>query len=160
MEDKHNTKNALGTEIVIGNFYGYSVDNNGHTHTVIGKAIRFTASGKLTLEVVSSQSSLWMDEVEDNRWLTAKKVSVKPAKCFPVDMDSGECERPEDIEIETDDRYSMRSQWKIGICNLLNRVDFSHETQQFGTDDVQVFPEDLPQIIEYLKKAEKYMKTK
>lgn len=84
--EKHGTKDALGNEIVIGDYYGYSVDSSGVTHTTVGKAEKFTPSGKLTLMVVLSRKSLWMDEAEANDH--PAKVSVKPAKVFPVSKDT------------------------------------------------------------------------
>jgi hypothetical protein len=83
-----NTKDALGNDVIVGQVYGYSVDNNGNTSTTIGKAVKLTESGKYTLEVISTKSALWMDEAEPNKWRTAKKVSVKPAKLFPVNPDN------------------------------------------------------------------------
>lgn len=86
--DKIGTKDALGNDIVAGNVYGYSVDNSGNTYTTIGKAVQLTPSGKCTLEVISSKHSLWMDEASETEWRTASKVSVKPAKLFPVNPDN------------------------------------------------------------------------
>jgi len=63
----HGVKDSLGDEIILGKPYGYSVDSNGVTHTTLGIAEKFTPSGKITLKVISSRKSLWMDEAEENK---------------------------------------------------------------------------------------------
>lgn len=83
---EHGTKDALGNEIIIGDYYGYSVDSNGVTTTTVGEALKFTPSGKLSIGVLFSRRGLWMDEAEDHIH-DAKSVSVKPSKLFPISQD-------------------------------------------------------------------------
>lgn len=46
---------AMGNEIVIGEYYGYSKSSNGFTYVVTGKAYK-TANGKVTLEDITEKS--------------------------------------------------------------------------------------------------------
>lgn len=80
------TKDALGNEIIIGDLYGYSVDSNGYTTSTVGKTLKFTESGKVTLETISCRGGIWLHEAEEVS--TSKKVSVKPAKLFPVNPEN------------------------------------------------------------------------
>jgi hypothetical protein len=82
----HGTKDALGQDIIIGNYYGYSVDSNGVTTTTVGEAVKFTLSGKLTLNVLFSRKALWMHDAENHEHET-KSVSVKPSKVFPISQE-------------------------------------------------------------------------
>jgi hypothetical protein len=83
---EHGTKDALGNEIIIGDYYGYSVDSNGVTTTTVGEALKFTPSGKLSIAVLFSRKGLWMYEAE-NHSHDAITVSVKPSKLFPISQD-------------------------------------------------------------------------
>ena len=125
MTEKTGTRDALGNEISLGQLYGYSVDNSGHTHTVIGKSQKFTATGKLTIEVIFSKSALWMGESKENPWIEkGKKVSVKPSKCFPV--------YEEDIahyliESEVDIPKEYQLEMEKPIDSLANDFNYTNE---------------------------------
>lgn len=71
----------------MGQIYGYSTDDSGYTNAVIGKALKFTYSGKVTLEVISSITGLWMAEPRPGRHEYKKKVSVKAMKLFPIHVE-------------------------------------------------------------------------
>lgn len=75
-------KDALGNEIIIGNRYGYSVDNNGFTTVSIGIASNFNDRG-ISLKLESVVKGLWSDEpVKKN--IKGNSVTVKCMKLFPV----------------------------------------------------------------------------
>lgn len=137
--NEHGTKDALGNEIIIGNYYGYSVDSNGVTHTTVGKAVKFTPSGKLTLETTMSRSALWMDEGENKE--TSAKVSVKPAKVFPVD--------PKSIGIKQD----LADRVKDNELKGLSKIKFDDsdivERQEIIKDELKKVREDNEHLVVY-----------
>ncbi len=78
------TKDGLGHEVVMGTIYGYSTDSSGITTSVIGKAVKFTPTGSVTLEVVQALTGVWMNEPHPKKF-DKKTVRVKPMKLFPID---------------------------------------------------------------------------
>ena len=78
----NNRCDALGNPIEIGKLYGASVDNNGFTTVTVGKALRFTPTGQVTLEVHVVRKGLWNDEPE-SRFETGTKT-FKGMKLFPI----------------------------------------------------------------------------
>lgn len=50
---------AVGNPIQLGATYGYSVNSSGVGKVTIGKAIKITKTGKVTLEVVSRKAYLY-----------------------------------------------------------------------------------------------------
>lgn len=77
-------KDALGKDIVIGKFYGYSQNNNGLTHIKVGEAVKFNPKS-VTLEVVYYKTALYEDDPSDPSSPMAKtKISVKGNMLFPV----------------------------------------------------------------------------
>ena len=79
-----NKKDGLGNLIQMDNYYGYSTDNNGVTTVTIGKSIKTTPTGKVSLKVYSVSSGLWLHNPTFKEH--TKSVSVKPMKLFPVDI--------------------------------------------------------------------------
>ena len=75
-------KDALGNEIIIGNRYGYSIDNNGFTTVSVGIANNFNDRG-ISLKLESVVRGLWLDEPEKKNF-KSKSVTVKCMKLFPV----------------------------------------------------------------------------
>lgn len=79
-------KDALGNDIILGELYGVSVDNNGVTYTTVGEAIRITKTGMCTLKPIIQKTALWMDDAKDiQKEKISKTITVKPVKLFPVD---------------------------------------------------------------------------
>ena len=83
MKNEFGTIDGCGDSIVMGNQYGYSTDSNGITTSVIGKAVKFTSSGRITLIPMYELRAYGMSipKVTES---SAKSVSVKPMKLFPV----------------------------------------------------------------------------
>lgn len=75
-------KDALGNEIVIGSWYGYSRVNNGIITVVIGKVLKKTEK-RITLGDIVRQ---WGVYGNPNRIKQSKNVNVYPRTCFPVDI--------------------------------------------------------------------------
>lgn len=76
-------KDALGNEIVMGGWYGYTQSNNGLSHITIGKAFKETPTGLLTL----SETRVWGIGYQNNTIYSkdsGKKVSVRSLMVFPV----------------------------------------------------------------------------
>jgi len=77
-------KDALGNDIIIGKFYGYSQNKNGMTHIKVGEAVKFNAKS-VTLEVIYYNSALYDDDPSDPSFpMTKTKISVKGNMLFPV----------------------------------------------------------------------------
>lgn len=79
----NNRKDAIGNPIEIGEKYGASVDSNGVTTVTVGKALRFTPTGQVTLEVEFVRRGLWNDEPDIEKDV-AKTKTFKGMKLFPV----------------------------------------------------------------------------
>jgi hypothetical protein len=78
-------KDALGNEIVMDGWYGYTQSNNGFSHITIGKAFKETPTGLLTL----SETQIWRVGYRDSKiWAkeSGKKVTVRSFMTFPVDI--------------------------------------------------------------------------
>lgn len=75
-------KDALGNEIVIGNWYGYSRMKNGIVTVVIGKVSKKTEK-RITLSDIVRQ---WGAYGNPDTIKVSKDVSVYPRTCFPVDI--------------------------------------------------------------------------
>lgn len=78
-----NTKDALGREIMITGDYGYSAHQNGITIVRLGRAVKFTKTGLLTLEIYDSKSAAYNNELTESP-LEKKLISVKPSQLFPI----------------------------------------------------------------------------
>lgn len=81
---------ALGNEIIIGNWYGYSRNDSGFSHTTVGKAVKVTPGDGQYL-----CAKVRLGEVKVNRFLygkptdyryseQAKTLSMATYMVFPV----------------------------------------------------------------------------
>lgn len=78
-------KDALGNEIVMGGWYGYTQSNNGLSHITFGKAFKETPTGMLTL----SETQIWRIGYQNSEIRakeSGKKVTVRSLITFPVDI--------------------------------------------------------------------------
>ena len=77
---------ATGAPIEMGSTYGYSVHTSGVGKVTIGKAIKITKTGKVTLEVQSRKSYLYGEPCPDGPWsrIDAPTVSVFSHILFKV----------------------------------------------------------------------------
>lgn len=82
MERKH--LDAIGNPVVVGNKYGYTIENNGITDIRLGVAQHFTEKGYVTLEIYKSERQYTVDGERKLYEAVAKKSTVKPIKLFPV----------------------------------------------------------------------------
>ena len=73
---------ALGDHIVIGKRYGYSKNDNGFTHVVIGLAMKLTSKG-VSIGIQSSMRGLYEDDPKPYE-MGNKNVSVKGMLLFPI----------------------------------------------------------------------------
>lgn len=83
MDNDLNKNDALGNPIVMGNTYGYSLDNDGYTKVSIGVAKKFTPTSKVSLVVHTIRDTEYHYGTTLQEGLN-KKVAVKPIKLFPV----------------------------------------------------------------------------
>ena len=56
------------------------------------------------------------------------------------------------ITIDTDDNMSMASQTKFSV-NILNRIEINHIKQHGADETIQIFPDDIDKVIEFLQSA-------
>lgn len=84
---------ALGNEIVLGNYYGFSSSSNGITHLVFGEAINITEKGKVTLNLFyrtffgTGTTDLSLITNDIGRSGVNTKSSVTPCRVFPINRD-------------------------------------------------------------------------
>lgn len=100
----------MGNEIIIGKYYGYSQTINGNNNIKIGKAIKHTPKGLLTLEIISAKTSVYNDELYDVNF--SKTITCKPVLLFPVIK--------KNIKF-SDEKLSV---FKCKKCNDTGRVPF------------------------------------
>lgn len=80
-------QDALGNEIVIGECYGYTINQNGFTTVTVGVANNVTEKGQVTLNRFYKGRQLYNNQIDDiDREI--RKVSVKPINLFPVNRSS------------------------------------------------------------------------
>ncbi len=77
-------KDALNNEIVFGNRYGYSRNQNGFTYVRLGKVINSTPKGMVTMIVDSSKVALYNADLKEEVTYTQTKISIKPNMLFPI----------------------------------------------------------------------------
>jgi hypothetical protein len=77
-------KDALNKEIVFGNRYGYSRNQNGFTYVRLGKVVNSTPKGMVTMIVDSSKVALYNAELKEEENCTQIKISIKPNMLFPI----------------------------------------------------------------------------
>jgi len=76
-------KDALNKEIVFGNKYGYSRNQNGFTYVRLGVVVNSTLKGLVTMEVTSSKVALYNADLKEENDC-AKKITIKPNMLFPI----------------------------------------------------------------------------
>jgi len=77
-------KDALNNEIIFGNKYGYSRNQNGFTYVRLGLVTNSTPKGMVTMEVYSSKYALYNDELTEDVFLIQRKITIKPNMLFPI----------------------------------------------------------------------------
>lgn len=77
---------ALGNEIIVGNYYGYSIARNGINTIHFGKATRITPKGLVSLDVEYTKHGAYNSA--EFRTPPEKLVSVKPILIFPIDINT------------------------------------------------------------------------
>jgi hypothetical protein len=75
---------ALEKKVVIGNVYGYSINSNGWSKTVVGKAVGLTKTGLVKLEVIKVCSFLYGRPTNREWDKLTKHVNIRPHMIFPV----------------------------------------------------------------------------
>ncbi len=76
-------KDALNNEITIGDKYGFARNQNGHNYVKIGTVINQTATGLATMNIESSKTSVYDEELIEEIVFT-KRITVKPFMLFPL----------------------------------------------------------------------------
>jgi len=76
-------KDALNNEIILGNKYGYSRNKNGFTYVRIGKLIKETPKGLVTMDVQISKYAMYSGHLIDESE-APKKISIKSNMLFPI----------------------------------------------------------------------------
>jgi hypothetical protein len=103
---------ALGKEIEIGKLYGVAVSNNGLSRITLGKAVKTTEKGNVTLEVV--KEGIGIDNTVKN--YGGKKTPKIWTKCyhlFPVN-----CEHPDDSVTEGERVPAVYGSWATLDCAI------------------------------------------
>lgn len=81
---------ALGNEIVVGNWYGYSRSDGGHSHTIIGRASKVTEGDgqyippKVRLVDCRAKRYLYGQPNDYRKDKKPADVSMASAMVFPV----------------------------------------------------------------------------
>ena len=77
---------ALGNEIIVGGWYGYSTSSSGWSHTTIGK-VAYTKADKARLVDCRVNYYLYGKPIEKPGWAADKPaaaVSIRSTMIFPV----------------------------------------------------------------------------
>lgn len=80
------TNDAIGQEIVIGEYYGYSKAESGFTRVITGKATS-AESGKVTLGEIIEKTYFGMGKANDTPYRTVKsdrKRTLASAQVFHI----------------------------------------------------------------------------
>lgn len=81
---------ALGNEIIIGNWYGYSRNDGGFSHTTLGKALKVTPGdgqylcAKVRLGEIKVSRFLYGTPTDHRKDEGAKTLSMATYMVFPV----------------------------------------------------------------------------
>ncbi len=81
---------ALGNEIIVGNWYGYSRSDGGHSHTTLGKALKVTPGdgqynpAKVRLGELVVKNFLYGKPTDHGYTGGAKSLSMATYMVFPV----------------------------------------------------------------------------
>lgn len=75
-------KDALLNPIILGEFYGYSRVHNGRVNVSVGKALRETPTGKVTLEKVVEYWGVYGNAVLERQKPSSRAVYSRTL--FPV----------------------------------------------------------------------------
>jgi len=70
------TKDALGNDIILGNWYGFARNQNGRVVIKIGTAKKVTPTYMVTINVFNS--------LNQNGWIESHISTVKSIMLFPV----------------------------------------------------------------------------
>lgn len=87
-----NLKDALGNELVIGNTYGYTLENNGLVEVVIGTLTKFSEKGRASMQVIQTRSaySFYTAETHEEKRFGKQPGDnvggIKILKLFPVNL--------------------------------------------------------------------------
>ena len=72
---------ALGQPIVLGNFYGYSRNESGWSHVIIGRAFKTTDNGKVHLIDCTMKKWLYGKETVPSESIN---VTIRAFMVFPI----------------------------------------------------------------------------
>jgi hypothetical protein len=76
---------ALGNEIVVGNYYGYSKASNGINTIHFGKVVKITPKGLVSIKVEYSKRGAYSGAEFTS--IPDRAISVKPILIFPINID-------------------------------------------------------------------------
>jgi ribosome biogenesis protein Nip4 len=76
-------KDALGNDIVVGNFYGYTSTSGGFARTVLGTVTHLTKQ-KVAVKVEYVNRFLYGKPIKDDYGNRAEQVAVHGYLLFPV----------------------------------------------------------------------------
>lgn len=79
-------KDALGNEIILNEYYGYSNNRNGHTSVRVGRVVKLNEKS-VTIKVEIAKAAVYNNEVEDDKFLSRDTISVKSNMIFPIHKD-------------------------------------------------------------------------
>ena len=77
---------ALKQPVIIGNTYGYSASAGSRITVVVGKAVKLTPKGNMSIQVISRRNYLYGEELPPDNYPSSAVVSVHPCHLFPVSI--------------------------------------------------------------------------
>lgn len=77
---------ALGNEIVMDAVYGFLNSSSGVSSITIGRAVKVTEKGMITIVPMYKAVGLYMDNQKPDTLELSKTITVKPMHMFPVDL--------------------------------------------------------------------------
>lgn len=102
---------ALGHDIVLNTYYGYSRNQNGFTHIRVGKVTKLNEKS-VTMDVEIHKTALYDNPLEEDK--CSNKISIKSNMLFPVDM-TKKCNH---VPVSTDTKYTTCTK-----CNIKMQIN-------------------------------------
>jgi hypothetical protein len=63
------------------------------------------------------------------------------------------------LYLNTDDAMSANSELRAQVSKNLNRIRIEHESQFRGTDVIQVFPDQIDKLVNFLQQSKKWIES-
>lgn len=112
-----NKCDALGNPIIIGNFYGYTLDDNGHTSAVVCEAVKI-CKVRISVKRLIVSKGLWNDTPESIDVNGNATTSVNAIKLWSValnDIKGATITQGDTTRLINPPPVRIESEWNISV---------------------------------------------